>query len=122
LKTLLIADDQAYVRLLVGTTLASDDYRVVEAADGNEAWEKLLTHHPEVAIMDVNMPGRTGLDLARAIRAHPELAATRVIMLSARSLPDEIEEGLKAGADVYLTKPFSPSQLVASVQQALGFE
>lgn len=119
-KTVLIADDEPNVRLLVNTLISSAQYTVVEAADGDEAWALVQSHHPALAILDVQMPGRTGLELVRLIKSHPDLAPTYVILLTARTQPSDVSEGLAAGADAYLTKPFSPLQLLTSVEQALG--
>lgn len=117
--TVLIADDEAPLRLLVAATIESNEYAVVEAADGDEAWALLQQHRPAVALLDVSMPGRTGLELARAIKADPELAATRIVLLTAKAQPADVAAGLAAGADLYLTKPFSPLELIAVVEKAL---
>lgn len=119
-KTVLIADDEPSMRLLVAVTIASDQYRVVEAADGDAAWAMILAHRPVVALLDVQMPGRTGLELSRAIKQHPELAGTHVILLTAKSQADDVEAGLTAGADQYLTKPFSPLELLTLVEASVA--
>src|SRR3954454_17449067 len=112
--TSLIADDEAQVRLLVHVTIASDAYLLLEAGDGDEAWEILQACRPDVVLLDVAMPGRDGLTLTRAIRADPLLAATRVILLTGRQDSDALAQGRAAGADHYLTKPFSPLHLLAT--------
>ncbi len=119
-RTVLIADDEPNLRLLVNASIASDAYRVVEAEDGDEAWRLLLEHRPAVALLDVQMPGRTGLELARAIKSEPELSSTRVILLTSKAQEADIQAGLAAGADRYLTKPFSPLELLTVVEDALG--
>ena len=120
MTTVLIADDEPSLRLLVSATIASDEYDVVEAMDGDEAWSLIRRHRPNVALLDVQMPGRTGLDLTRAIRKDPELAAMRVILLTSKAQHADVEAGLEAGADRYLTKPFSPLELLRVVEQAVG--
>jgi CheY-like chemotaxis protein len=120
-KTILIADDEPNMRLLVCATIASDQYTVLEAADGDQAWELIQQHRPSVALLDVQMPGRSGLELVRAIKADPLLRATYVILLTALSMEADVAEGLQAGADLYLTKPFSPLELLGAVERALGF-
>jgi len=115
----MIADDEPSLRLLVSATIASDQYRVVEAEDGDEAWQLIQQHKPEVALLDVQMPGRTGLELTRAIKSDPGLSATRVILLTSKAQEADIAAGLAAGADRYLTKPFSPLELLALFEQAL---
>lgn len=118
--TILIADDEAQVRLLVHVTIASDAYLVLEAGDGDEAWEILQTCRPDVVLLDVQMPGRDGFALTRAIRADPLLAQTRVILLTGAGTPENAVAGHAAGADHYLTKPFSPLQLLATIEACVG--
>ena len=120
MKTVLIADDEPSLRLLVSATLSSDEYEIVEAADGVEAWELVRAHQPALAILDVQMPGLTGLELTRAIKADARLADTHVILLSSKAQAADIQAGLAAGAERYLTKPFSPLQLIDVVETALG--
>jgi two-component system alkaline phosphatase synthesis response regulator PhoP len=119
MTTVLIADDEPNLRLLVRATIASDQYAVVEAADGEQAWALLQAYQPAVALLDVQMPGRTGLELTRAIKDDPTLAGTRVILLTAKAQAADAVAGQAAGADYYLTKPFSPLQLLATLKQAL---
>ena len=118
--TVLIADDEPSMRLLVRATIESDQYQVVEAADGEEAWSLIRQYKPSVVLLDVQMPGRTGLEVLAMIRSDPSLAATRVIMLTAKALKADVAVGITAGADLYLTKPFSPLDLLTRVDEALG--
>jgi len=120
MKTVLIADDEPSLRLLVNATIQSDEYDVVEAPDGDEAWRLLREHKPCVALLDVQMPGMTGLDLAQAIRRDPDLAKTFVVLLTSKAQHADIQAGLAAGADRYLTKPFSPLELLSLVERAVG--
>jgi CheY-like chemotaxis protein len=108
------------MRLLVRATIESDQYEVLEACDGDEAWAMIKEHRPSVVLLDVQMPGRTGLEVLAMIRSEPSLAATRVIMLTAKALKADVELGMTAGADLYLTKPFSPLDLLTRVDEALG--
>jgi CheY-like chemotaxis protein len=118
--TVLIADDEASLRLLVSATLASDEYELVEATDGDEAWALIQQHRPEIALLDVQMPGRTGLELTRAIKADPALAHAYVILLTAQAREADVAAGREAGADQYLTKPFSPLELLSVFERALS--
>jgi two-component system phosphate regulon response regulator PhoB len=118
-KAVLVADDQPSVRRLVSITIASDQYEVVEATDGEEAWRLAQQHRPVVAVLDVRMPALSGLEVTRAIKADPELAGTHVILLTAHGRESDVRAGLEAGADLYLTKPFSPLQLLNAVEEAL---
>jgi CheY-like chemotaxis protein len=119
MTTVLIADDEPSLRLLVNATISSDEYNVVEAVDGDDAWGLIRRHRPRVVLLDVQMPGRTGLDLTRAIRADPELSATCVILLTSKAQQADVQAGLDAGANRYLTKPFSPLELLRVVEQAV---
>ena len=117
--TVLIADDEPSMRLLVHTTIESDAYDVAEVADGDEAWAFVKEHKPELVLLDIQMPGRNGLELLKAIRSDATLNGTRVILLSAKALVADVEAGMAAGADFYLTKPFSPLELLNRVADAL---
>lgn len=119
LKTVVIADDEPSMRLLVHATIESDDYKVIEAADGEQAWTLIQQCKPSLVLLDVQMPGRSGLEILRSIRKDTGLKATRVILLTATDRETDIEAGLMAGADFYLTKPFSPLDLITRVEEAL---
>jgi CheY-like chemotaxis protein len=119
LATVLIADDEPSMRLLVHATIESDDYKVLEAADGDEAWTLISQFKPSLVLLDVQMPGRTGLEILGMIKSDPALASTRVILLTAKALVADVEAGMTAGADFYLTKPFSPLDLLTRVEEAL---
>jgi CheY-like chemotaxis protein len=119
LRTVVIADDESSMRLLVHATIESDDYAVLEAEDGVEAWALIQKNRPSLVLLDVQMPGRTGLEVLRAIKADPTLKATRVILLTSKAMEGDVEAGLIAGADFYLTKPFSPLDLLTRVEEAL---
>jgi CheY-like chemotaxis protein len=119
LRTVVIADDEPSMRLLVHATIVSDDYRVVEASDGIQAWAMIQQHKPSLVLLDVQMPGKSGIEVLQLVKADPSLAATRVILLTAKAQESDIEAGLIAGADFYLTKPFSPLDLLTRVEEAL---
>ena len=118
-RTVLIADDESSMRLLVHATIESDDYKVVEASDGVEAWALIQNHRPSLVLLDVQMPGLSGLDVLRLIKADPNLIGTRVILLTSKAQESDVEAGLIAGADFYLTKPYSPLDLLTRVEEAL---
>jgi len=107
------------MRLLVHATIESEDYLVVEAADGTQAWALINEHKPSLVLLDVQMPGRSGLEVLQLVKADPGLAATRVILLTSKAQESDVEAGLIAGADFYLTKPFSPLDLLTRVEEAL---
>jgi CheY-like chemotaxis protein len=118
-RTVIVADDEPSVRLLVNATIGTDNYNIVEASDGDEAWSLIQKHRPPLVLLDVRMPRRTGLDILRAIKADPKLTATRVILMTASAQQSDIAAGLTAGADVYLTKPFSPRDLLSKLDEVL---
>jgi DNA-binding response OmpR family regulator len=120
LTTVLIADDESAMRLLVNTTIESESYRVIEAGDGDEAWALIKEHKPSLVLLDIQMPGRSGLEILASIKSDPTLTGVRVILMTARALDADRTAGMAAGADFYLTKPFSPLELLARVQEALG--
>jgi len=117
---LLIADDEAGIRSLVRITLKSDAYEILEAADGKQALALAREHHPTLALLDVMMPNLTGFEVCRALKSDPATARTAVVMLTARASDADLEEGQVAGADEYLTKPFSPQALLRKVDEILG--
>ena len=116
-RVVVVADDDPGMRLLVTSTLRVDGTRVLEAADGAAAWALIQEHRPTVAVLDFRMPELNGIDLTRRIKAHPALAATRVILLTASTQAADVRAGLDSGAEAYLTKPFSPQELLTVVEQ-----
>jgi DNA-binding response OmpR family regulator len=88
-----------------------------EVADGTQALTAARTDPPDLAVLDVSMPGATGLEVCTALRADPATAGVPVLLLSAGATPDDVARGLAAGADAYLAKPFSVAGLVARVRE-----
>jgi DNA-binding response OmpR family regulator len=119
-QTVLIVDDEPNLRLVVRTTIESPEYQVIEACDGEEAWTLINDRKPALVLLDIKMPRRSGFDVLTAIRADPELRGTQVIVLTSSDQQADIDAGILAGADFYLTKPFSPADLVARVSEAIG--
>ena len=114
----MIAEDEAIIRLDLRETLEEEGYEVVaEAARGDEAVEMVRTHLPDAVILDIKMPGMTGLDAARII-SEERLAA--VLILTAFSQSDLIAEARSAGAIAYLVKPFQRSDLIPALEVSLG--
>ena len=114
--TLLIADDEPAILDLVRFTLEDPQVRIVEASDGATALELAQQLRPDVALLDVKMPRLSGLDVCRRLRELPECAHTRVVLLTAAAQAEDRRRGLAAGADHYLTKPFSPLALLTLVR------
>ena len=122
MKKLVIADDEPSLRLLVATTLSSHDYEILQASDGVEALRLVEQEKPDLVLLDVMMPGLTGIEVCERIKANPELVAVPVIMLTAQNDSASRERALAAGANTYLTKPFSPLQLLDLVGNLIGSE
>lgn len=118
--TVLLCDDEEVLRQLVRATLGNGEYEIVEAADGDESLALARRHRPDVVILDMMMPGRSGLDVLRALRGDAALAGTPVIMLTARAQQADREAASAAGADRYLAKPFSPLELISVVEELLA--
>lgn len=111
---ILVVDDDAELRHLVGFALRQDGHQTVEAGDGGEALEVFASEKPDLVILDVNMPVMNGFDALREIRTR---ADTPVMMLTVRSAEADQVKGFDLGADDYLTKPFSPRTLLARVRR-----
>jgi CheY-like chemotaxis protein len=118
--TVLVCDDEPALRMLVRETLSHADYTVVEAGDGDEALERIRSDHPDLIVLDMMMPGRSGGDVLLELREDPATAQTPVIMLTARAQSSDRRAMDHAGADRYLTKPFSPVGLAALVEELLA--
>jgi DNA-binding response OmpR family regulator len=113
----LVADDEEDIRLLVCLAVRKAGCTVVAAlSDGAEALAAARTERPDLVVLDVSMPGATGLEVCSALRADPATADCRVLLLSAGASPDDVARGLAAGADAYLPKPFTVAGLVAQVR------
>jgi two-component system phosphate regulon response regulator PhoB len=120
MKRLLIVEDQADIRKLIRMTLEFEDYDIHEAVNGVEGLRKAIEITPDLILLDVMMPGELdGLAVCARVRADPALRQTKVVLLSARSQLQDFEAGTRAGADAYLAKPFSPLQLIESIERLL---
>jgi two-component system, OmpR family, phosphate regulon response regulator PhoB len=116
MTTILIADDEVPIVELVRFTLEDEHIQVVGAFDGVTALEMAYAIRPDVALLDVQMPGLGGLEVCHQLRRARECAHTRIIMLTAAGQEEDRARGLAAGADEYLTKPFSPLALLNLVR------
>ncbi len=117
---ILIADDQSDNVHLLATRLANEGYAFITAADGQETLDKVRTELPDLVLLDVNMPGKSGFEVLAEIRADPNIAHIPVIVLTAaRTSVRDIREGLGLGADDYVTKPFDWRELAARVRSKL---
>ena len=120
MKTILLADDEEYLRLLVHTTLDDPAYRILEATDGHQALAMAQTEHPDLLVLDRMMPGLSGLAVAQALRQDPATIHIPIIMLTAKGQDSERAQEHALGLQAYLVKPFSPLELLEKVQSIVG--
>ena len=118
--TILVVEDDPRVVELLHIALGAHGFRVISALNGDDGWRMLQDDSPDLAIFDVRLPRRSGLDLVESVRRDPLLAALPVILVSALAETESRLAGLARGADDYLAKPFSPKELVARVRRMLA--
>ncbi len=120
MRSVLIVEDQPEIRELIRITLEFDSYKIDEAGTGPEGLEKAGAMKPDLMLLDVMMPGGLdGVEVCKRVRANPALRKTKIIMLSAKSQSSDRAAGKAAGADEYLTKPFSPLELMEVIHRVL---
>jgi len=115
----LVADDDADIRDLVEFKLTQAGYAVQAVSDGISAWEAFAANPPQLAVLDVMMPGLSGIDVLRKIR-ESEFSTVPVLLLSAKSRDSDVDTGFAVGADDYVIKPFSPRELLHRVNGMLA--
>jgi two-component system, OmpR family, alkaline phosphatase synthesis response regulator PhoP len=122
--TVLIVDDEQHIRLLIEQTLEElldEGVELYTASDGEDALAAIDAQRPDLVFLDVMMPKRNGIDVCRAVRSELGLGsdAVHIVLLTAKGQATDREEGLAAGADRYLTKPFDPDELLALAREVL---
>ncbi len=118
--TVLIADDEPNILVTLEFLMQREGHRVLLARDGDEALAQLRAHRPDLVLLDVMMPGKTGFEVCQALRADEALAGTKVLLLTAKGRDTDVAQGLGVGADAYMTKPFSTKELATKVAEMLG--
>ena len=118
-KTVLIVDDEAAIREMIAVALQMAGYRCLEAENAQAAHAIIVDHQPDIILLDWMMPEVSGIELARRLKRETAYADIPIIMLTARSEEDNKIQGLEAGADDYITKPFSPRELIARLKAVL---
>ena len=113
----LVCDDERHIVRLIQVNLERQGYNVVTAFDGKEGLEKIRSEKPNVVVLDVMMPYMDGFEVLKTIRREPETENLPVIMLTAKAQDKDVFEGYHYGADMYLTKPFNPMELVTFVKR-----
>ena len=116
---ILVVEDEPDIRKLVHYNLAQDHYKVLEAESGDQALKLIHRDKPSLVILDLMMPGMSGLEVCRVLRGQDETAKLPILMLTAKAGEADRVLGLELGADDYLAKPFSPRELVARVRAIL---
>lgn len=117
---ILIADDEPNILLSLEFLMKREGFQVCVAADGVAALAAVQRERPDLVLLDVMMPGKTGFEVCQAVRADETLAATRILMLTAKGRETDVAKGLALGADAYMTKPFSTRELVERVRSLLA--
>jgi two-component system cell cycle response regulator DivK len=117
--TILYIEDNAYNRKIVRQLLARTSYRLLEAVDGESGVSMAQQQLPQLILMDVQLPGMSGLDATRALKADPRTGHIPIIVITSFALSGDREKAAAAGADSYLAKPYSPRELLALVRQFL---
>ena len=118
-KRILVIEDTEDNRQIIRDLLTSFDYELIEAADGAEGVRMAQTHHPDLILMDIQLPVMDGYEATRRIRAIPELARVAIIAVTSYALSGDEAKTREAGCDGYIAKPFSPRQLLAKIREFL---
>ena len=117
---ILVVDDEPHIRRVLDAMLGKEGFDVVLASDGSEGLQAISSGNVDLVILDLLMPGATGLEVLAKIRTDPDNADTPVIILTAKGQDADREAAFAGGADDFLTKPFSPRKLVARIREILG--
>jgi len=119
MPVVLIAEDDLDIRNLIGMALKLQNLDVIEAFDGQDAWIKILQHHPDILVLDINMPKMNGFEVCEKIRKHSDIARTPVIMISARVEQEDILKSRLLGVDTLIEKPFDFAYLASRIHGLL---
>jgi DNA-binding response OmpR family regulator len=119
-KKVLIVDDEPNIVAALDYLLQRSGYEVRSASNGEEALREVESFAPDLVLLDVMMPQKSGYEVCQRIRERADWSRIKIVMLSARGREAEVNKGLSLGADLYITKPFSNAELVASIGELLG--
>jgi CheY-like chemotaxis protein len=117
---ILVAEDERDIRELIGHALRFAGYEVVLVASSSQAMEMVGSERPDLIILDVRMPKKTGYDVCNELKKNPDTSAIPIVFLSAKGQEGEIQQGLACGAEAYLVKPIAPGELARQVAGILG--
>jgi DNA-binding response OmpR family regulator len=119
-KRILIADDEPNIVASLEFLMEQGGYEVMAVADGHAALAAVASFAPDLVLLDVMMPGRSGYEVCERLKGDPATRGIKVVMLSAKGRDVEVAKGLDLGADAYVTKPFSTRELAARIREMLG--
>ncbi len=119
-KKILVADDEPNIVVALEFLLRQEGHEVLVARDGDQALQLVEAHVPDLVLLDVMMPQKSGYEVCRRMRERAEWKHIRVVMVSAKGRDAEVSKGLATGADLYVTKPFSTRELMAKIRGLLG--
>lgn len=119
-KRVLIADDERNIATALEFLLQKNGYEVKVAGDGEDALAQVDAFRPNLVLLDVMMPKVSGYEVAQRMRSRPEWQDIKIVMLSAKGREVEVSKGISLGADLYVTKPFSNTELVAAIDRLLS--
>jgi len=119
-KKILIVDDEPNIVISLEFLMKKEGFEVAVAVDGEDALSKVDSFRPDLVLLDVMMPKKSGFEVCESLRADPDKAGLLVVMLTAKGRETEVAKGLAIGADAYVTKPFSTKDLVVKVREMLG--
>jgi two-component system, OmpR family, alkaline phosphatase synthesis response regulator PhoP len=119
-RTILVVDDEPFICRSLTFVLRKDNYRVLEARNGEEALAAIREHKPDLVFLDVMMPKLNGFQVTEQVRADKELANVKIILLTAKGQESDRDLGKTAGANDYMTKPFSPTKILDRARAILG--
>lgn len=120
MRKVLVADDERNIRHILDFSLHAEGFTVLSAHNGEDAFKQAVEERPDLVILDVMMPGQGGVETCRKLKRDPRTKNIPVILLTAMATREDRETGLAAGADRYITKPFSPQKVVETVLELLG--
>ncbi|MCX7177114.1 MAG: response regulator [Proteobacteria bacterium] len=121
-RKILIVDDEPNIVISLEFLMTREGYLVSVAVDGEEALKKIAEIQPDLVLLDVMMPKKSGFEVCQEIRANPAWTAIKIVMLTAKGRDTEVQKGMALGADAYITKPFSTKDLVAKIRSVLGLD
>ena len=118
-KSILVVEDQEDNRQILRDLLSTGDYELIEAENGQEALDALATKRPDLILMDIQLPVMDGYEATRRIKANPDWKSIPIIVVTSYALSGDAEKARGAGCDDYVTKPYSPRQLLAKIKEFL---